>query len=508
MKKIALIIAISIISSALTAGIMWRVLLPQTAAYYPTSSNKLPFRQVSSGGDVMDSQDVSFFSSPFIIPNDLTPSSPTPYNRSFVEAAYKTIPAVVHIKVTNDVTTDGNWVTNDNTYESKQGNSSGSGVIIDKSGYIVTNNHVVNGAQNIKVILANNTSYMATVVGGDPTTDIALLKIKTASNVSFPMLQLADSDSLMVGEWVLAVGNPFNLTSTVTAGIVSAKGRNINVLQEQFAVEAFIQTDAVINPGNSGGALVNTQGRLVGINTAIASNSGNSEGYSFAVPSNLVEKVVADLKKSGSVQRAYLGANAQDITSEIAQLNNLKSMNGVFIQSVVPQSAAANAGIINGDVILEVNGVTVNTVADLSEKIARFRPNDKVGLTIIRNDKKIYPSVTLKDGKQSKAASLKPDAELLVLLGAHFQELRTEDLQRMGIKNGIRIIKLVDDGLLKMKTNIRDNFIITTANNIPVLSIKKFNDFLKDIPKGNTVTLEGVYYGEDKGSKMYPFKIE
>lgn len=508
MKKIALIITISIISSVLTAVIMWRVLLPQTSAYYPTSSNKLPFRQVSSGGDAMSSQDVSFFSLPFIMPNDLTPSSPTPYNRSFVEAAYKTIPAVVHIKVSNDVPTNGNWITNSNTYESKRGNSSGSGVIIDKSGYIVTNNHVINGAESIKVILANNTSYTATVIGTDPTTDIALLKIKAANNVSFPMLQLADSDSLMVGEWVLAVGNPFNLTSTVTAGIVSAKGRNINVLQEQFAVEAFIQTDAVINPGNSGGALVNTQGRLVGINTAIASNSGNSEGYSFAVPSNLVEKVVADLKKSGSVQRAYLGANAQDITSELAQINNLKSMNGVFIESVVPKSAADNAGIIRGDVILEVNGVTVNTIADLSEKIARFRPNDKVGLTIIRNDKKIYPTVTLKDGKQTKAVSISPNADLLVLLGAYFQELSIEDLQRMGIKNGIRIIKLVDDGLLKSKTNIRDNFILTTANNIPVLSIKKFNDFLKDIPKGNTITLEGIYYGEDKGSKMYPFKIE
>lgn len=508
MKKIALIISISIISSALTAAVMWRILLPQVGANQPSSAGNW-FKPVSLN-ESTEGNETSFFSSyssPFVMPPDLTPSSPTPYNRSFVEAAYKTIPAVVHIKISND-NTSGGWATGGDTYENKRGNSSGSGVIIDNSGYIITNYHVINGAQNINVILSDKTIYAADIIGSDPTTDLGLLRLRGVGNRLFPILQLADSDSLMIGEWVLAVGNPFNLSSTVTAGIVSAKARNINVLQEQSAVEAFIQTDAVINPGNSGGALVNTQGRLVGINTAIASNSGSSEGYSFAVPSNLMKKIISDLKKYGFVKRAYLGANAQDITPDLAAKYNLKSMNGSFIASVTPQSAAANAGIITGDVIVEVNGIAVNTMADLSEKMARFSPDDKVSLSIIRNGKYIYPNVTLKGSKQTKATETSPDSELLVLLGAHFQELRPDDLQRMGIKNGIRLVKLIDDGFLKTKTNIREGLIITTVNNTPVLSIKKFNDYLKEQPKGNSITLEGIYYGEDKGSKMFPFKLE
>lgn len=508
MKKIALIIIISIISSALTAAVMWRVLLPQVGTYEALGRAGNWIKPVSL--NEADSNNASFFpsySSPFVIPSDLTPSSPTPYNRSFVEAAYKTIPAVVHIKISND-NTSGAWATGGDTYENKRGNSSGSGVIIDNLGYIVTNYHVISGAQNINVILSDKTSYAADIIGSDPTTDLGLLRLRGVGTRSFPILQFADSDSLMIGEWVLAVGNPFNLSSTVTAGIVSAKARNINVLQEEFAVEAFIQTDAVINPGNSGGALVNTQGRLVGINTAIASNSGNSEGYSFAVPSNLMKKVISDLKQYGFVKRVYLGANAQDVTPDIAKKYNLPSMNGSFIASVMPQGSAANAGLITGDVIIEINGIPVNTTADLSEKMARFSPGDNVGLSIIRNGKSIFLSVLLKDSKQSKATAISPDSELLVLLGAHFQELRPDDLQKMGIKNGIRLVKLIDGGFLKTKTNIREGLIITTVNNTPVLSIKKFNDYLKEQPKGNSITLEGIYYGEDKGSKMFPFKLE
>ena len=247
----------------------------------------------------------------------------------------------------------------------------GSGVIINSEGYIVTNNHVIAGASDIEVTLHDNRTYKAKVIGTDPSTDLALIQIKEKN---LPTLPLVNSDDVRVGEWVLAVGNPLNLNSTVTAGIVSAKSRNINILQDQYAIESFIQTDAAINPGNSGGALVNLQGGLIGINTAIASPTGAYAGYGFAVPSNLVSKVVEDLLKHGVVQRGYLGVSIRGVDGSLAREKDLVVTRGVYVDSVMDKSAADEAGIKAGDVIKEINGYSVTTAPQLLEIIGRYRP--------------------------------------------------------------------------------------------------------------------------------------
>jgi serine protease Do len=265
-----------------------------------------------------------------------------------------------------------------------EGQSGGSGVIISSDGYIITNNHVVAGGGKVEVTLTNKRIYPATVVGTDPTTDLALLKIVESG---LPAIGYANSDGINVGEWVLAVGNPFNLTSTVTAGIISAKGRNINILPGMYSIESFIQTDAVVNPGNSGGALVNMAGELVGINSAIMSESGGYEGYSFAIPSNLVKKVVGDLKEFGKVHRAVLGITILDVNNEIATDLGLPVVEGVFVRDIVQASSADRAGLRVNDVIISVNGTKTRTGPELQEQVARYRPGDAINLDVIRNNK-------------------------------------------------------------------------------------------------------------------------
>ena len=260
------------------------------------------------------------------------------------------------------------------------GSGAGSGVIISSEGYIITNNHVVDNASEIEVILNDNSKYTAKIVGTDPATDLAVLKIEGKGFTPIPM---GNSDDLKIGQWVLAVGNPFNLTSTVTAGIVSAKARNINLLSERsgkdvFPIESFIQTDAAVNPGNSGGALVNTNGELVGINTAIASQTGSYSGYSFAIPVNLVQKVMSDIIDYGIVQRGFLGVQISDITQEIKEKESLPDLKGVFIATVVEDGSADKAGIKDGEVILKIGSKEVNSVASLQEEIGKRRPGDKV----------------------------------------------------------------------------------------------------------------------------------
>ncbi|HYQ56343.1 MAG TPA: trypsin-like peptidase domain-containing protein, partial [Draconibacterium sp.] len=298
-------------------------------------------------------------------------------------AAENSIHAVVHI-ATQSVRT-GQW-SSGNPYldeffglrrrsEPQVRQGFGSGVILSEDGYIVTNNHVIENAQNIKVILNDKREFEARLVGTDPSTDIALLKVE-AENL--PYLTYGNSDDLKLGEWVLAVGNPFNLTSTVTAGIISSQGRNLGINQDQYRIESFIQTDAAVNPGNSGGALVNQQGNLVGINTAIASQTGSYSGYSFAVPVSIVEKVVEDLKEFGEVQRALLGVNIGDVNAEIAEKLNLDKVEGVYIAGVVENGAANEAGIKEEDVIISVDGAKVKTAAELQEKVSQYRPGDDV----------------------------------------------------------------------------------------------------------------------------------
>lgn len=317
----------------------------------------------------------------------------------FTQAAETSVGAVVHVKTKYNVY-GKQYV--DPFYQfffgrpqqqpQQQAQASGSGVILSEDGYIVTNNHVIQQANEIEVVLNDKRSFTAQLVGTDPNTDIALLKIEATG---LPTLQMGNSDELRIGEWVLAVGNPFNLTSTVTAGIVSAKARNINILDADMKIESFIQTDAAVNPGNSGGALVNTRGELVGINTAIASQTGSYAGYAFAVPVSIVQKVVADLRQYGSVQRALLGIRMLDITSEVQQYYGLSTLDGVYIVEVVDGSAADKGGVVEGDIITAVDGTPVNSSSELQEKIARHNPGDEVKLSVLRSDKKIDLTVRL-----------------------------------------------------------------------------------------------------------------
>ncbi|TAK44526.1 MAG: PDZ domain-containing protein [Saprospiraceae bacterium] len=304
------------------------------------------------------------------IPMEAKPSVPFGMPQDFVATANQVTSAVANISVRSG--------------SALEGYSGGSGVIISHNGYIITNNHVVAGGGKVAVTLTNKRTYPAKVVGTDPTTDLALLKIE---ETGLSAMRYANSDDINVGEWVLAVGNPFNLSSTVTAGIISAKGRNINILPGMYSIESFIQTDAVVNPGNSGGALVNMAGELVGINSAIMSESGGYEGYSFAIPSNLVKKVMNDLKEFGKVHRAMLGITILDVNNEIATDLGLSIVEGVFVRDVVQASSAESAGLRVNDVIISVNGTKTRTSPELQEQVARYRPGDTVSLDVIRNNK-------------------------------------------------------------------------------------------------------------------------
>ncbi len=327
-------------------------------------------------------------------------NSSTSTIQDFVYASEKSINAVVHIK--SKIIQDELYRYYDPFYDFFYGDgyryfnnpkekfASGSGVIISNDGYIITNNHVINEANQIEVVLNDKRIYTANILGVDPTTDLALLKI---DETDLTHLDFADSDKSKVGEWVIAVGNPFNLNSTVTAGIISAKGRNINLLNNPHAIESFIQTDAAINSGNSGGALVSIKGELLGINTAIQSRTGSYSGYGFAIPSNIVKKVVSDLKKYGQVKRAFIGIQISEITSKLAHQRNLK--NGVLITKVFDGGAAKNAGIKNLDILLTINDFTIESVSSLQEQIAKYSPGDKINCSINRNGKLLRFSLDL-----------------------------------------------------------------------------------------------------------------
>ncbi len=432
---------------------------------------------------------------------------------SFTDAAEKVMPAVVHIKSTqsrrvaspnrqgSDPFRDffnedfferffGPRMEQDNRRAPQPIVGAGSGVIINKQGYIVTNNHVIDNADDIEVTLNDNRSYKATVVGTDPTTDIALLKIDGNNLVSLP---LVDSDEIRVGEWVLAVGNPFNLNSTVTAGIVSAKGRNINILRTEYAIESFIQTDAAINPGNSGGALVNLQGGLVGINTAIASNTGSYAGYGFAVPANIVSKVVEDLLKHGVVQRGVLGVSITNVNNQLIAEKNLKldGFEGAYVDSVVQKSAAESAGIKQGDVILSVNDQNVRNSSELIGLIGRHRPGDEVKLKINRDGKERDVKVKLKNLEgNTEFIAKEVRSETLSLLGADLETVDNKIAKEMKIDGGVKVKKL-NPGKLRSSTMMREGFIITKVDGEKVKSVEELDKILKS--KSGGVMLEGVY---------------
>lgn len=395
------------------------------------------------------------------------------FQTDFTEAAERSVNGVVHIKSTamraarQQQSMDpfefffGNRG-NQMPQQQRPVEGFGSGVIISKDGYIITNNHVVEGATEIEVTLNDNRSFSAKLIGRDPSTDIALLKIE-ADNL--PIIPFGDSDALKVGEWVLAVGNPFNLTSTVTAGIVSAKGRG-NVFARrggEMKVESFIQTDAAVNPGNSGGALVNIQGELVGINTAIYSETGSYAGYSFAVPISIAAKVVADLKQYGTVQRAVLGITITDVTSHLAKEKDLKVVEGVYVNGFADRSSAKEAGVEEGDVITAVNGVKVKTVSELQEQISRHRPGDKVVLQINRNGKAKDITVELRNMQGSTSVVKTVGFEAL---GAAFKELSPEKRRQYGVNGGVEVTGLTS-GKFK-EAGIAKGFVILSVNDIRV----------------------------------------
>ena len=376
----------------------------------------------------------------------------------------------------------------------------GSGVIISTDGYIVTNHHVIDGADDIEVMLHDNRSFKATVIGTDPSTDLALLQIR---GDQFPALSMIDSDQVEIGEWVLAVGNPFNLNSTVTAGIVSAKGRNINILREQFAVESFIQTDAAINPGNSGGALVNLAGELIGINTAIASPTGAYSGYGFAVPSNIVSKVVKDLAEYGMVQRGVLGIMIRTVDGNLQKDKGLDITYGAYVDSLLENSAAESAGIQVGDIILQINETPVNSSPTLQEAIARYRPGDEINVLVNRNGKEKTFKVILNNRQGTAKLMAKAERTVLDILGITISDLNEQQTQKLGIQQGVQITKLYS-GKLKSKTDIRNGFIITKMDGQPV---KDTESFLEELTKKKGgVMLEGIY-PDLTGTYYYAFGL-
>jgi len=411
-------------------------------------------------------------------------------NLDFTEAAKKTVDAVVHVKIRSQLSAYENpfynFLFGKPNYPADQTPivAAGSGVIISSDGYIVTNNHVIEGADILEVTLDDQRTFKAKVIGSDPTTDIALIKI---DGDNFPFLRWGDSDDLKVGEWVLAVGNPFNLASTVTAGIVSAKARSINIINKSTAIEAFIQTDAAVNPGNSGGALVNTHGELVGINTAIASPTGTFSGYSFAVPERIARKIVSDLLEYGSVQRAFIGVSINEVTSDEAKKNGVKGTEGVYVVSVTDGGAAQDAGIKAGDVILKIGSIPVNRMSELQEQVGQYRPGDQLNVTVRRGEKEKELLLTLRNINGNTEVT-KGD-EQIELLGAAMKVVSPADASKLRISGGIQVTKL-DDGKFK-SAGIKEGFIITSVNRKIIYGLEDIKVVLNNVKGG--IYIEGVY---------------
>lgn len=379
---------------------------------------------------------------------------------------------------------------NESEYESQPVIGSASGVIITADGYIVTNNHVIKNADEIEVTLFDGRTYPAKLIGNDPQTDLALLKIDE-KGLSF--ILFGDSDSIEVGEWVVAVGNPFNLASTVTAGIVSAKARNINILDNQGAIESFIQTDAAVNPGNSGGALVSLEGKLIGINTAIATPTGVYAGYAFAIPVEIVQKVTNDLMNFGSVQRGILGITISNLNSSLAKELNINRANGVYVNELMDDGAAKKGGIKKKDVIIAVDGTETPNVSTLQEIISIKNPGDKVKITLIRNgNEKKEVTVTLQKYVESEVMA---NSNLLKELGVELEELSKEDLKKYNLKNGLKITKLYN-GILKNHTDIRVGFVITSVNKKQLNTVQSFIKAIEGQKGG--IMLEGKYAGDSR----------
>ncbi len=444
-----------------------------------------------------DNESSAAFASPYQFSSanfPVAPSGMAPVDFTF--AAALTTPTVVHVKTTYSQTTAygmqndifRQFFGDDFTWDTPQAQSSGSGVIVEDDGYIVTNYHVVKNAENIEVVFYDKHSATAELVATDPSTDIALLKVDLKD---LPAIRLGNSDSVRVGDWVMAVGNPFDLASTVTAGIVSAKGRKIDILGENAStpVESFIQTDAAVNPGNSGGALVNLKGELIGINTAIATPTGTFAGYSFAVPVNIVQKVVKDLKEYGIVQRAYLGVEV-DVSRE--------DVGGVYVSNVISGSGAAEAGIEVGDIVTHINNAPINSFPELQEQLSKYGPGDKVNVSVIREKDKKNIVVLLKNQKGNTEIIKRETNETVASLGIETEELSTRESDYYQVDGGVRITG-IRNGKVYQQTRIREGFVITGIDDKKVTNYNDLAKILND-KKGKNVIIEGFY-------PSYPNKI-
>ena len=420
----------------------------------------------------------------------------------FTKAAESSVNAVVHVKTESMVESeyysfdpfrDFFFGPSPQKKEYRPATGSGSGVIISGDGFVVTNNHVIADAEKMRVTLNDNKTYEARLIGADPTTDLALLKIDGAN---LPYVPYGNSDDLKIGEWVLAVGNPFNLTSTVTAGIVSAKGRDINILDNDpsglSAIESFIQTDAAVNPGNSGGALVSTSGDLIGINTAIKSNTGSFAGYSFAIPVNIVKKVVDDLLEYGVVQRGFIGVSIRNVDDQLVEEHDLKSNNGIFVSGLTAGGAAEEAGIESGDVIRKIGNMPVNDVPQLQEQLSRFRPGNQIMVTVDREGEEEVIPVVLRNKFGNTDLMKKENTKFANALGATFSKPTAEELTKLGLTHGLKVTRM-DGGKLR-SSGIKEGFIITKVDKQDVSSFEEFVGILENLEDTKEgVLIEGVY---------------
>lgn len=380
----------------------------------------------------------------------------------------------------------------------REARAGGSGVIISKNGYVVTNNHVVDGATKLRVKLNDGRTFDAKLIGKDSATDVALLKIDGDDDL--PTLPFGSSDALRLGEWVLAIGSPFDLQSTITAGIVSAKARNLGAIPNDFRIESFIQTDAAVNPGNSGGALVNTRGELVGINTLIKSQTGSYIGYSFAIPEAIVRKVVVDLKEYGVVQRAMLGIMFrpvdQDFLDSEGKELGIKELGGIYVASVVEGGSASEAGIRKGDIILSIDGVKVNDSATVQELIARRRPNDKVKISVKRDGDVKQIDVTLRNKAGKTELITKEDVDVVEALGGKFADAGTKLCRELDIRGGVQVVGVKSDGILA-RARVKQGFVITHINDRPVYAVSDLERMTEKVR-----SIDGIYPNGRSASYM------
>ena len=422
-------------------------------------------------------EDTEVVQMPYVIPSSYESYDiPAAEKTDFTAIAEKSIHAVVHVKSISTTSSGSNplleFFYGQSQDTQRQIVGSGSGVIISSDGYIITNNHVIKNARKLEVTLNNKESYEATVVGADESTDIALLKIQKSD---LPYLPFGDSDHLRIGEWVLAVGNPFNLTSTVTAGIVSAKARDINILNNNKVIESFIQTDAAVNPGNSGGALVNTRGNLIGINTAISSQTGSYIGYSFAVPSNIAKKVIEDILEFGNVQRAYLGINYEELNSSKATEFGVESTEGVLITRIIDQGAAKEAGLMVNDVIVKMDNVKIANFSDLQGFLGSKRPGDEVAVTVLRN--KAIKVIPLRLRNQFGKYKFENRDFSNYFIG-ELEPIKKSDENRFNINYGVKIVS-VNNKAIENTYGVGAGDIILSVEDQKVSSSEEVDQLLK-----------------------------